>query len=318
MFENLQPSIKCFFPFHVAATPRSVDIADYHSSTTIDLDVLSLCTSSTNQQQQSSIISQESSSNAQSSHSPLELIGRWTKDHPLENVIGNRLDQSPRCYFYAFLTSVQPKNFKVAMLESSWIEAMQEEIHEFERLQVWELVPCLDKLCLNNEVDLQVRQTNLKGTQEQARLVAQGFRQDEGINFEKSFAHVARIDAIRIFVPPLFINFIYQLFQSLRRKTPHSQLVDQKSILSRPRALNTPMVEKSKLDEDLQGIPIDATLYRVENGIVELYFVLIEYQLADIFTKPLPRERFNFLIEKHGTRSMSPKTLKRLAEETDE
>ncbi|GKA91915.1 hypothetical protein Tco_0813840 [Tanacetum coccineum] len=56
---------------------------------------------------------------------------------------------------------------------------------------------------------------------------------------------------------------------------------------------------------------------QVENGIVELYFVRTEYQLADIFTKPLPREKFNFLIEKLGMRSMSPETLKRLAEETD-
>ncbi|GKA06464.1 retrovirus-related pol polyprotein from transposon TNT 1-94, partial [Tanacetum coccineum] len=57
---------------------------------------------------------------------------------------------------------------------------------------------------------------------------------------------------------------------------------------------------------------------QVENGIVELYFVRTEYQLADIFTKPLPRERFNFLIDKLGMKSMSPKMLKRLAEETEE
>nr|GEW61110.1 copia protein [Tanacetum cinerariifolium] len=57
---------------------------------------------------------------------------------------------------------------------------------------------------------------------------------------------------------------------------------------------------------------------QVENGIVELYFVRTEYQLADIFTKPLPRERFNFLIDKLGMKSMSPDTLKYLAEETDE
>nr|GFA03848.1 retrotransposon protein, putative, unclassified [Tanacetum cinerariifolium] len=57
---------------------------------------------------------------------------------------------------------------------------------------------------------------------------------------------------------------------------------------------------------------------QVENGIVELYFVWTEYQLANIFTKPLPRERFNFLIEKLGIKSMSPDTLKRLAEETNE
>ncbi|GJS03423.1 retrovirus-related pol polyprotein from transposon TNT 1-94 [Tanacetum coccineum] len=57
---------------------------------------------------------------------------------------------------------------------------------------------------------------------------------------------------------------------------------------------------------------------QVKNRIVELYFVRTEYQLADIFTKPLPRERFNFLIEKLGMRSMSPETLKRLIKEQNE
>ncbi|GJW68252.1 hypothetical protein Tco_0122676 [Tanacetum coccineum] len=57
---------------------------------------------------------------------------------------------------------------------------------------------------------------------------------------------------------------------------------------------------------------------QVENGIVGLYFVRTEYQLADIFTKPFPRERFNFLINKLGMKSVSPEMLKRLAEETDE
>ncbi|GJR21099.1 retrovirus-related pol polyprotein from transposon TNT 1-94 [Tanacetum coccineum] len=57
---------------------------------------------------------------------------------------------------------------------------------------------------------------------------------------------------------------------------------------------------------------------QVEKGIVELYFFRTEYQLADIFTKPLLKERFNFLIEKLGMRSMSPETLKRLTEEENE
>ncbi|GJS77069.1 retrovirus-related pol polyprotein from transposon TNT 1-94 [Tanacetum coccineum] len=57
---------------------------------------------------------------------------------------------------------------------------------------------------------------------------------------------------------------------------------------------------------------------QVENGVVELYFVRTEYQLADIFTKALGRERFDFLINKLGMRSMSPETLKRLAEEAEE
>ncbi|GJX38019.1 hypothetical protein Tco_0251322 [Tanacetum coccineum] len=57
---------------------------------------------------------------------------------------------------------------------------------------------------------------------------------------------------------------------------------------------------------------------QVENGIGKLYFVWTEYQLADIFTKPLQRERFNFLIKKLGMRSMSLEMLKRLTKEEDE
>ncbi|GJX58007.1 hypothetical protein Tco_0289397 [Tanacetum coccineum] len=56
---------------------------------------------------------------------------------------------------------------------------------------------------------------------------------------------------------------------------------------------------------------------QVENGVVELYFVRTEYQLADIFTKPLARERLDFLINKLGMRSMSPETLKKLAEKEE-
>ncbi|GKA08242.1 hypothetical protein Tco_0687573 [Tanacetum coccineum] len=57
---------------------------------------------------------------------------------------------------------------------------------------------------------------------------------------------------------------------------------------------------------------------KVENGVVELYFVNTEYQLADIFTKALCRERINFLIDKLGMRSFTPETLKQLADEAEE
>ncbi|GJX31120.1 hypothetical protein Tco_0240975 [Tanacetum coccineum] len=57
---------------------------------------------------------------------------------------------------------------------------------------------------------------------------------------------------------------------------------------------------------------------QVENGVVELYFVNTEYQLADIFTKALGRERIEFLINKLGMRSFTPETLKQLADEVEE
>nr|GEZ57957.1 hypothetical protein [Tanacetum cinerariifolium] len=76
---------------------------------------------------------------------------KWTKEHSLENIIGQlarpvsiRLqlhEQTFFCYYDAFLTSLEPKTYKDASTQSCWIEAMQEELNEFERLEVWELVP---------------------------------------------------------------------------------------------------------------------------------------------------------------------------------
>ncbi|GJZ04060.1 retrovirus-related pol polyprotein from transposon TNT 1-94 [Tanacetum coccineum] len=57
---------------------------------------------------------------------------------------------------------------------------------------------------------------------------------------------------------------------------------------------------------------------QVEKGMVELYFVTTDYQLADIFTKALPRERFEFLLPRLGVKSMTPETLKRLQEGEEE
>ncbi|GKF22526.1 retrovirus-related pol polyprotein from transposon TNT 1-94, partial [Tanacetum coccineum] len=88
------------------------------------------------------------------------------------------------------------------MSEPSWIDAMQEEIHECKRLQVWELVSCPDKVMLIKLKRIYKVKTNKFGRvlKNKARLVAQGFRQEEGINFEESFVRVARIEAICIFI----------------------------------------------------------------------------------------------------------------------
>ncbi|GKF67935.1 hypothetical protein Tco_0197614 [Tanacetum coccineum] len=57
---------------------------------------------------------------------------------------------------------------------------------------------------------------------------------------------------------------------------------------------------------------------QVEKGVVELYFVTTDYQLANIFTKALPRERFEFILPHLGMKSMTPETLKRLQEGKEE
>ncbi|GJX00996.1 retrovirus-related pol polyprotein from transposon TNT 1-94 [Tanacetum coccineum] len=408
-------------------------------------------------------------------------------------------------------------------LDASILEhlTMQEELHEFECLKVWELVPRLDKvMVVTLKWIYKVKLDELGGIlKNKARLVARGYRQEEGINFEESFALVARLEAVRIFlafaahmnmtvyqmdVKTAFLNGIlreevyvsqpdrfvdpdnpnhvhrlkkafyglkqaprawYDLFSSfLLSQGFYEGMVDPTLFISRkgkdillisqsPRGIflnqskyaleslkkygmescdpvDTPMVEKSKLNEDTQGKAVDPTYYRgmvgtfmyltssrpdldsaialtafvdvdhagcqdtrrstsgsmkllgdrlvswsskrqkgamrsqltdyglrfnkismycdnksaialccnnvqhsrskhidiryhfikeqVENGVVELYFVRTEYQLADIFTKALCRERIEFLIDKLGMRSFTPETLKELADEAEE
>ncbi|GJV15122.1 retrovirus-related pol polyprotein from transposon TNT 1-94 [Tanacetum coccineum] len=88
------------------------------------------------------------------------------------------------------------------MKGSCWIEAMQEEIHEFERLEVWELVPRPDRvMIISLKWIFKVKLDEYGGVlKNKAQLVAKGYRQEEGIDFEESFAPVARIEAIRIFL----------------------------------------------------------------------------------------------------------------------
>ncbi|GJR12593.1 retrovirus-related pol polyprotein from transposon TNT 1-94 [Tanacetum coccineum] len=374
-----------------------------------------------------------------------EYVTKWTKDHPLENIIGELKrpvsiilqlhEQALFCYYDAFLTSVEPKNYKDALTQAF----------------------------LKNK----------------ARLVAHGYCQEDGIDFEESFAQVARLDAIRIFLAyAAHMNMIvYQIDVKttflngiLRKEVYVSQPVGLQ-ISQSPRGIflnqskyaleslkkygmdssdpvDTPMVEKSKLDEDTQGKAVDPIHYhgmigtlmyltasrpdltfaicmcaryqakptekhlhavkrifkylrgtvnrglwypkdssialtayadadhagcqdtkqstsgcmqllgdrlvswlskgrkalrylvqklnilpclavhidiifhfikeQVENGVVELYFVNTEYQLADIFTEALYRERIEFLINKMGMRSFTPETLKQLTDETEE
>nr|GEY39501.1 retrovirus-related Pol polyprotein from transposon TNT 1-94 [Tanacetum cinerariifolium] len=255
-----------------------------------------------------------------------------------------------------------------------------------------------------------------------AWLVAKGYQQEEGIDFEESFSLVTRIEAIHIFIanaasknmniyqmdvkttflngelkeevyvcqpkgfvdpdhPTYLKKALYGLKQApqawydtlsrflLDNKLSKGLQVSQslggifinqskfdleilkKFGMDSCDPVDTPMVDRLKLDEDSLGIPVDQTRLRsmvgslmyltatrsdlvfvvcmcarskhidiqhhfireqVEKVVVELYFVTIDYQLANIFTKALPRERFEFLLSRLGMKSMSPKTLKRL------
>ncbi|GJY04094.1 retrovirus-related pol polyprotein from transposon TNT 1-94 [Tanacetum coccineum] len=406
-----------------------------------------------------------------------------TDSHPLDNIIGNpSRPVSTRkqlatdalwCFYNSVLSKVEPKNFQSAAIEDCWFQAMQDEIHEFDRLDVWELVPPPDSAMIIAlkwiyKVKLDEYGDVLKN---KARLVAKGFRQEEGLDFEESFAPVARLEAIRIFIanaasknmtvyqmdvktaflngelkeevyvhqPEGFVDperphHVYRLKKALyglkqaprawydtlskfllaqgfskgvvdpnldtilgqlkatlgsstgpfhtqtqinsqglsktrRRKSsvscsfPGDKLVSWSSKKQTSTSISSTKAEyiarasgccAKHMDACLQlsemgfaynRIPlycdnksaialccnnvqhsrskhIDIRHHfireQVEKGVVELYFVRTEYQLADIFTKALPRERFEFILPRLGMKCMKPETLKSLQDDQDE
>nr|GEU77247.1 hypothetical protein [Tanacetum cinerariifolium] len=269
---------------------------------------------------------------------------KWTKDHLLENItsqltrpVSTRLqlhEQALFCYYDAFLTSVEPKTYKDSLTQSCWIKAMQEDLNEFKRLEVWELIPRPDKvMVITLKWIYKVKLDDLGGIiKNKARLVARGYHQQEGIDFEESFDHVARLKAIRIFLTyAAYKNMVFYqmdvntafLNGNLREKVYVSQLngfVDPDNhnhVYKLKKALyglkQVPRAWSKHID-----ISHNFIKEHVDNGVIELYFVNTEYQLADIFTKALGRERIEFLINQLGMRTFMPKTLKQLMDEVDE
>ncbi|GKB15218.1 retrovirus-related pol polyprotein from transposon TNT 1-94 [Tanacetum coccineum] len=266
------------------------------------------------------------------------------------------------------------------------------ELNKFERLEVWELVRHPDKvMVITLKWIYKVKLDELGGIlKNKARLVARGYRQEEGIGFEESFTPMD--------VKTTFLNGILheEILQSPRgiflNQSKYALESLKKYGMESCDTVDTPIVEKSKLDEDPQGKAVDPTHYRCMDYAIALtafadvdhvgcrdtrrstsgsmqllgdrlvswsskrqksavissteaeYIALsgccaqvlwmrsqltdyglrfnkipiTEYQLADIFTKALCRERIVFLIDKLGMRSFTPDTLKELADEAEE
>nr|GFB86371.1 hypothetical protein [Tanacetum cinerariifolium] len=269
----------------------------------------------------------------QTNHPMPHHNSKWTKGHPLDNIIGQldspvstRLqlhEQALFCYYDAFLTLVEPKTYEEALTQLCWIEAMQEELNEFERLEVWELVPRPDQvMVITLKWIYKVKLDELGGIlKNKARLVSRGYRKEEGIDFEELFAPVARLEAIHVYVsqPDGFVdpnnpNHVYKLKKALyglkqaprawydilssfllsqdfSKGSVYPTLFIKKNgndlllISQNPRGIfinqskyaleslkkygfescdpvDTPMVEKSKLDEDKEGKAVDPSHYR--------------------------------------------------------
>ncbi|GJU51589.1 retrovirus-related pol polyprotein from transposon TNT 1-94 [Tanacetum coccineum] len=304
-------------------------------------------------------------SNMHTFNQPQNSEYRWTKDHPLTQVRGNpskpvqtrrQLATDPEmCMFALTVSIVEPKNIKEAMADSAWIEAMQDELHQFDRLKVWELV---DKPFGKNVIKLKWLWKNKKDEDQtvirnKARLVAKGYAQEEGIDFEESFAPVARLEAVRIFVAyaahksfPIYQMDVKTAFLNgpLKEEVYVAQpdgFVDPDhpdkvyrlrkalyGLKQAPRAwydeLSKFLISKgfTKAFSDADHAGCIDTRKSTSRGIQFLGDKLVswmskkqnctaitEYQLADMFTKALPEERFQYLVRRIGMRCLTPAEL---------
>nr|GEZ32794.1 putative ribonuclease H-like domain-containing protein [Tanacetum cinerariifolium] len=200
---------------------------------------------------------------------------RWTKDHPLEQVHGNpskpvqtrqQLAIDPEmCMFALNLSTAEPKNIKEAMADSAWMEAMQEELYQFDRLQKDK-----DQTVIRNK----------------ARLVAKGYAQEEDGFIDPDHPEkVYRLgkalyglkQAPREWNDELFKFLIskgftkgLQIHQSSRgvfiNQAKYTLEILHKHGMDKGQSISTPMATKPKLDADLTGNPVDQTDYRSKIG----------------------------------------------------
>nr|GFA16675.1 retrovirus-related Pol polyprotein from transposon TNT 1-94 [Tanacetum cinerariifolium] len=223
-----------------------------------------------------------------------------TKDHPLDNII------------------VEPKTYKDALTQSCWIETMQKELNEFERLEVWELVPRPDKvMVITLKWIYKVKLDELGGIlKNKACLVARSYRQEERIDFEESFTSVARLEAIRIFLAypahknmviyqmdmkTVFLNgnsreevYVSQPDRFVNQDNPNHVYKLKKALYGlkqAPRAWYD-MLSSFLLSEDFSKGSVDPTLFIRRNGnnllLVQIYvddiiFAASTPELCDLF-----------------------------------
>nr|GEX21210.1 retrovirus-related Pol polyprotein from transposon TNT 1-94 [Tanacetum cinerariifolium] len=168
---------------------------------------------------------------------------KWTKNHPLHKII--------------------------ALRDADWVSAMQEELDQYVRLKVWRLVPRPEgksviktKWIFKNKKD----ESSLV-IRNKARLVAAGYSQQEGIDYDEMFAPVTRIEAIRLFLV-YAAHKDFTVFQMDVKTTFLNGILKEKVYVGQPSRMEncdtvpTPMVEQAKLELDLVGKPVDHTDYR--------------------------------------------------------
>nr|GEV93702.1 hypothetical protein [Tanacetum cinerariifolium] len=141
-------------------------------------------------------------SNVHTFYQPYPHEKKWTKDHSLHKIIGDpkssvrtRGQLANLCLFSCLLSVIEHDNVAETLRDADWVSAMQEELDQFAGLKVWRLVPRLE-----GKTIIKTKRIFKNKKDELVWLVAVGYSQQEGIDYDETFAPVARIEAIRLFL----------------------------------------------------------------------------------------------------------------------
>ncbi|GJU37257.1 putative ribonuclease H-like domain-containing protein [Tanacetum coccineum] len=161
------------------------------------------------------------------------------------------------CLFACFLSQIEPKKISQALKDESWVDAMQEELLQFKIQKVWILVdlPFGKKAIGTKWVYRNKKDERGVVVRNKARLVAQGYRQEEGIDYDEVFAPVARIEAIRIFLAfASYMGFI--VYQMDVKSAFLYGIIDEEVYVSQPLGFVDPKFPKKvyKVVKALYGL----------------------------------------------------------------
>jgi hypothetical protein len=130
------------------------------------------------------------------------------RDHPINSILGDihkgvttRSRVAHFCEHYSFVSSIEPYRIEDALRDPDWVVAMQEELNNFTRNEVWHLVPRLNQNVVDTKWVFRNKQDEHGVvTRNKARLVAKGYSQVEGLFFDETYAPIARLESICIFL----------------------------------------------------------------------------------------------------------------------
>nr|GEW14686.1 hypothetical protein [Tanacetum cinerariifolium] len=207
---------------------------------------------------------------------------KWTKDHPLYKIIGDpksSVQTRGQLANSCLLSSIEPANVAGALRDVDWFIAMQDELDQFARLKVWRLVPRPEgksviktKWIFKNKKD----ESSLV-IQNKARLVAVGYSQREGIDYDETFALVARIEAILFFLA-YAAHKDFTVFQMDIKTSFLSGILKEEVYVSQPPGF----VSKQYLDH---VYALDKALYGLKQAPRAWYDVLSQFLIESGFQK---------------------------------